>query len=242
MDDVYPFEAFEIKKKEIIFFENLYESNLVYTYRERKIKKNNSENADSTFNNTYLFKTNYILKDNFLFVRQFNSDIWSKNEILHFSDDTLILRNSKQNFYDVYVRKKIDNEINYKISVVSLHQSFCFGSCPKFDLVISNSGKIFLNYTDGSFKKKNGVYFYKITQEEFADFFSILKYLNLNKIEKTEYSTHPHDSRRKLKFFLGNMKEIEFKDFTDYGPVELRILNQMIYNLVNNIVNKRNQN
>ena len=89
-----------------------------------------------------LYETNFKIKDDTLYFRRFDSDIWIQDEIVYYKNDTLILRNSAQHLLNFYVRMKPDKNINYKIQRITSYHSAWLGTCISYTANIGLDGNV----------------------------------------------------------------------------------------------------
>ena len=236
-------EVFEVKNNKAKFFTNLYKSDLVYHGNDTRELENKLGENFLEYLEYEPVETEFRIEGNELLFAKYQIDSWTRNEILYYNNDTLIVKSPERNDYSVYVRRQVEIGIDYEILNASLFQSFCWGSCPRYTFTINNSGKIFLRYKGGAWgskkRKAEEDYSYQITSEEFEEIFDIMKYLNLKKIGNKRYYVHPHDSKYKIKFTLSGTEEVEVEDYTDNGPSELRIIYVKIEKLIAKIISKK---
>lgn len=240
-----PLDVFEINNNSAKFYTNTYFSDILYSDEERNEIEKIYGYRHLFANEGEIFETEYKLKDDTLFIRKRTSNSMARNEILYFKNDTLILRNSGQNYYNVFVKKKIENNIKYKILRISSTRSACLGTCPQYITDIDANGKINFVFTNSAMlsKKlveiKDGDYSGKINKKDMDELFHILSFFDITKSEKSFCIGMTDTDFRSLTFLLDNDKKIKIRDFHYSGPPFLRVADEMIYNFMKKVASKK---
>lgn len=241
-------DVFEISNNTAKFYSNIYYSEIIYTRRERYDLEKRYGYKFISDNEGEIYETNFKIKNNALFFKRYDSDTWVQNEIVFYKNDTLILRNFAQNLFDVYVKKKADKNINYKIQGIISYHSACIRVCPTYTAEISAEGKISFFYANSE-KVQRGIVVYqdeyygnhsgKISKKNLNELFHILSFFDVSKSEKRYCMGMPDSDFRTLTFTLDNGKEVEIKDFHFNGPPVLRVVDKMIHKFVIDMISKK---
>ncbi len=240
-----PLDVFEINNNSAKFYTNVFYSDVFYSDEERYELQETYGYRFLFANEGEIFETNYTIKDDTLFLKRKEFNSIAQNEILYCKNDTLVLRNSRQNYYNVFVKKKIEKNIRYKILEIISYRSVCLGTCPEYTTDINANGRINYVYTNSPMESKklaeikDGEYFGKINKKDMNELFYILSFFDVTKSEKSFCIGMTDTDFRSITFTLDNGKVIKIRDFHYSGPPFLRVVDEMIYNFMKKVASKK---
>lgn len=239
-----PLEVFEVIENKAKFYTNIYKSGLVFNeYDLKELKKKYGESFFKFIENKPR-ETEFRLGSYEILFAKYQSKNWTRNDILYFNNDTLIVRSPERNDYSVYVRKHEDTGINYTIKEIVSKEFFCLGTCPHYETHIATDGEINFTYENSAGNKKfkikipNGKYSFKVKKDDLDELLYLLKYKNLLVGEKYFSPGMTCVIPFEIAFVFENGQKIEYK-FYHKGPPELRVLQENIYNLMVKLANQR---